>query len=145
MSKRRFLAIDPMSTFAWYDGEYLGSKKVEKDKPALSFYNIICDMMVSQHNYEAIIMEYTYFKYKNSNQILLGQRYILKIFAETYKIPLIEYSPAEIKKSFTGSGKADKKDMIKEAKKREPDTSNDHEADAVAIYHHHLKVIGEDK
>lgn len=143
IKKREYLAVDPMSYFAWYDGTYLGSMKSSKEKPASSFNNAIHDLMVSPHQYKAIIMEMTYFSYKSSNQILLGQRYILKMWAETYNIPLIEYSPKEIKKSFTGSALADKEAMIKECERRGIKVKNDHEADAVAIYYHHLGVIGE--
>lgn len=144
----RFLAIDPMSQFAAFDGEYLQTFKVNKEKPSLDFYNYILDIMLREHKYEAILMEYTYFLRGrgavlwNSQKIIDGQRWVLKMFAELYKIPLIEYSPKAIKNSFTGKGNANKKDMKNRCKELEYDIKNDHEADAIGLYYHHLKQIG---
>lgn len=54
---------------------------------------------------------------------------------------IYEYSPATIKKEFTGNGKATKKDIIKEVKRKfnlEPKAT--HDADAIAIaYTHYVK------
>lgn len=72
---------------------------------------------------------------------------IIKLAIETYnsintrQIHITEYSPATIKKEFTGSGKAKKEDIIKEVKNKFGiELKTTHEADAIAIaYTHYVK------
>lgn len=60
---------------------------------------------------------------------------IIKYSLESYpSIVLEQYSPAHIKKVFTGNGNADKKDIIKEAQSKYGiETKVTHVADAIAI------------
>lgn len=60
---------------------------------------------------------------------------IIKYCLEAFpKVIMKQYSPAHIKKVFTGNGKADKQDIIKEAKsKYGVETKITHIADAIAI------------
>lgn len=137
----KFLSIDPMTTFAWYNGDILGHHTCDKKKPAFSFYCKMLDLLRVGHGkcpYQAVVMEMTHFNYVSSQKILLGQRYILKMLTESLNIPLYEYSPASVKKSFTGSGRAEKTDIMSECGKRGIEITTHDEADAVALYHHHL-------
>lgn len=143
ISKLKILAIDPMSTFATFDGKQCNTYSVSKKKSNLSFYNKILDIFnvgKGGHKYKAIILEASNFPYIASKRIFYYQRGVIKMLCELSNIPLIEYAPISIKKSFTGKTKATKEQMIKEAKKRGFKVKNDHEADAVALYFHHLGV-----
>lgn len=138
----KILAIDPMSTFAIYDGERLETHSVNKNRPFFSFYEKILTILnigKGGNEYKVVVMEYTHFPYISSQKIINGQRAIIKMFCEFLKIPLVEYAPVAIKKSFTGNARAKKEDMIAECKKMKINVKNDHEADAVALYYHHLE------
>ena len=143
-SKLKFLAIDPMSTYATYDGKVANTYSVNKKKPFFSFYSNLVDILKIGKGgcgYNALVMEYTHFPYISSQKIMNFQRGVLKMFCEFLNIPLIEYAPTTIKKSFTGDGKSKKDKMIKECKRRGIEVKNDHEADAVALHYHHLGVL----
>lgn len=135
-----------MTKFAWYDGNIIGHHTCEKKRPAFSFYSKVLDILRIGHGgcpYKKIVIEYTYFQMRgkvlwNSQKIMDGQRYILKMLAESLNIPLIEYSPTSIKKSFTGNGRADKEDMMSECKKRGIKVETHDEADSVGLWYHHL-------
>lgn len=60
---------------------------------------------------------------------------IIKYCLEEFpSVTMKQYSPAHIKKVFTGNGKADKKDIIKEAQSKYGiETKVTHVADAIAI------------
>lgn len=63
---------------------------------------------------------------------------LIKMAAEQQRLKTFQYSPATIKKAFTGSGVADKKDIIKEVtSKFNVKTNITHEADAIAIAYTH--------
>lgn len=142
--KGKFLGVDPMSNYSFYDGITITSGAVDKKRPFLSFDFAVLNVLgigKRKNEYRAIIMEVTHFPYMASNKILYGQRAILRKYAEFLKIDFFEYSPAEIKKSFCGNGRADKEDMISKCKELDISVKNHDEADSVGIYFHHLSQL----
>lgn len=67
---------------------------------------------------------------------------IVMLHAANRDIEVIEdYTAATIKKSFTGSGKAQKEDMVAVARKAGFKVQSHDEADAIALLSHHLGTI----
>ena len=70
-------------------------------------------------------------------RILTKMLGVITIAAIHYGIAIIELSPSQIKKEFTGKGNAKKKDVVKEVKKRFPEQNildeEEDRADAIAI------------
>jgi Holliday junction resolvasome RuvABC endonuclease subunit len=67
----------------------------------------------------------------------MSMRAVLELHCEDLGIPTYGYAPASIKKSFTGSGRANKGDMKRECEKRGIEAVDDNHADAIAVFHHH--------
>lgn len=68
---------------------------------------------------------------------------VLNMYAFRRGIPCLGVGVGQIKKFWTGNGRADKDMMIKEAKKRGFDTDNDNCADALALLHYVIKKPAE--
>jgi len=75
---------------------------------------------------------------------------VIKLAATRKKVPVVEYTPMQIKKEVTGSGRADKKEMKKKVRKllkfRSPNHKKTHfddvcDALAVAICHARKSVL----
>lgn len=67
---------------------------------------------------------------------------IIKMLCELENKPIIDYSPATIKKVFTGDGRASKEDIIVEVEtKFQCKDINNHTADAIAIAYTHYAAI----
>ena len=60
---------------------------------------------------------------------------VIELFAQDHEINYRGYSPAELKKFATGKGNANKAAMIAAVSKRWGPTSDDNEADAIALMH----------
>ena len=85
---------------------------------------------------EVVAIEDTYVNINNQSSIKLAQAKAATIIATSQsKIPLVEYPAKKVKKTITGTGNADKSQMIKMIKYWLPDVSTDisDEADALAI------------
>jgi len=79
---------------------------------------------------------------------------VIRLAATRKKVPVVEYTPMQVKKEVTGSGRADKKEMKKEVRKllkfRSPNRKKTHfddvcDALAVAICHARKSVLNLDK
>ena len=68
---------------------------------------------------------------------------VLQMYAYKRGIPCNGVGVGQIKKFWTGNGRADKEMMIKEAKKRGFDTDNDNCADALALLHYVIEKPAE--
>lgn len=70
---------------------------------------------------------------RKSAYMLNGMAFTAHFAARERHLPRMEFTPTEVKKAFTGRGKASKEDMIREAVKRGYAIRNSDEADAVAV------------
>jgi len=68
---------------------------------------------------------------------------VLGMYAYKRGIPCSGVGVGQIKKFWTGNGRADKEMMIAEAKKRGFDTDNDNQADALALLHYVIEKPAE--
>ena len=103
------------------------SEKIRTDKPAQIAYE------------EAM----GFFKSASAAQIAYGFRGILMSLAAAHNIPCYGYVAPTVKKFWTGSGRADKDDMIAATLLKLPDVdlSDANQADALAILHLHLSKL----
>ena len=72
-----------------------------------------------------------------------GYLAILQMWAHERNIECVGVGVGQIKKFWTGNGRADKDMMIKEANKRGFDTDNDNCADALALLHYVIEKPAE--
>lgn len=107
-----------------------------------------------RHNIRAAIISYDIdmmaierpFVSRGSAVYLLGGlAFMAHATAREMHIPRAEFSPASVKKFFTGNGKAKKGDMIKIARHKGYDITNSDEADAVAVMMMAQSVYEKDK
>lgn len=146
MSKeKRFIAFDLGLNFGYYDGEVSGCIRVSNKKRMFSFYDTILNMLVSGRSgspYKAIVFEDAKFQKGNAIYNFNAQKGILQLLAESLNIEFIGYPPMTVKKAFCGSGRATKEDMLAKATEITGNKIKNHnEADAIGVYHTHLKEI----
>ncbi|WP_323733152.1 crossover junction endodeoxyribonuclease RuvC [Candidatus Bandiella euplotis] len=105
--------------------------------------------VVNIHTPDAAAIEDTYININNQSSIKLAQAKAAAIIAISHhKIPLVDYPAKKVKKTITGSGSADKTQVIKMIKYWLPEVTTEisDEADALAIalcYASHYKQKGE--
>lgn len=73
-------------------------------------------------------------------QILFGLLAVVHAFCEKHKIALREVSPMTIKKHWCGTGKADKKEMVKRTQQIFPLVTDHNESDSIALLNYHLET-----
>ena len=130
----KILAIDSMSTYATYDGEEAHTYSTKSACKEYSFYDNMLDV-IRRGQYDVVVFEETVFPYINSQRIMFGQLAIIKVICHGLKTKVDTMAPTQAKKLFTGSGKSKKDGMKKECDKRGIKYKNEHEADAIGIYH----------
>jgi crossover junction endodeoxyribonuclease RuvC len=107
-----------------------------------------CLEIISIYNPEAAAIEDTYINVNNQSSIKLAQAKAAAIIAISQnEIPLVEYPAKKVKKTITGTGNADKSQVIKMIRYWLPDVTTEisDEADALAIalcYASHYKYKG---
>ena len=153
----RFLGIDPGLNFTgWGVVKYKGAdsfsyvasgviKTSIKTTHAERLNQIFLKSLeiIRRYTPEVAAIEDTYVNINNQSSIKLAQAKAATIIATSQsKIPLIEYPAKKVKKTITGSGNADKSQMMKMIKYWLPDVSTkvlaplfltSDEADALAI------------
>lgn len=72
-------------------------------------------------------------RYGDAVRVLGEFQGVLKYWCENNKIEYIGFSPTEIKKFATGSGRSNKEDMLAAAKSKWPHVSDYNEADALWV------------
>ena len=147
----RILAIDPGSHlgYAIYSDGYFNTVSIQfqgTPRQKLIDFNNWLDEVVKKDYYTHFAYERPMFiKHYNMASILMGQ--IALLLTRDRHVKAYSYTPTEIKKYFTGNGKASKSDMIKKAEELlcpdiikndkeleiTPKQITSHEADALAI------------
>jgi len=133
----RILALDLGLKTGYFDNEIGGTIYSPKTDRELFFYNQMLDILVLKRHgakYDIITFEEAQFQKGVAGYIFNGQRYIINMLAQSLHIPCVGIHSMTVKKTFTGSGKAEKADMIAEAAKH-TEVVDDNHADAVAVYH----------
>ncbi len=158
----RFLGIDPGLNFTgWGVIDYKSADKFlyvasgvikasAKIPYAERLYHIFQKSLdiISIYNPEAAAIEDTYINVNNQSSIKLAQAKAAAMIAISQnKIPPVEYPAKKVKKTITGTGNADKTQMIKMIRYWLPDVTTEisDEADALAIalcYASHYKYKG---
>lgn len=72
-----------------------------------------------------------------------GYLAVLQMYAYKRCIPCSGVGVGQIKKFWTGNGRADKQMMVKEANRRGFDTDNDNQVDALALLHYVMRGVTE--
>ncbi len=134
----KILAIDSMSTYATFDGKVANTYSADKNCKEFSFYSKMIGILM-KGQYDVAVFEETRFKYVSSQRIMFGQLAILKVICHPLRTKIVTITPMEVKKLFTGSGKAKKEDMMAECDKRGIEYKNEHESDSIGIYYSYLK------
>ena len=146
----RFLGIDPGLNFTgWGVIEYKGAdsfsyiasgviKTSTKTNHPERLNQIFSQSLeiIHQYNPEVVAIEDTYVNINSQSSIKLAQAKAATIIATSQSnISLVEYPAKKVKKTITGTGNADKNQMIKMIKYWLPDVSTkvSDEADALAI------------
>ncbi len=157
--KGRFLGIDPGLNFTgWGVVEHKGTDSfsyiasgVIKTSVKTAYPERLNQIfsksleIIRIYNPEVVAIEDTYVNINNQSSIKLAQAKAATIIATSQsKTPLVEYPAKKVKKTITGTGNADKMQMIKMIKYWLPDVSTEisDEADALAIalcYTNHYK------
>lgn len=75
------------------------------------------------------------------NRVLFGMYGIVQMVCASWNIEMTHVGATEVKKFWTGSGKALKQDMVGEAHKRGFSTNDHNVADALAIYTYYMEVL----
>lgn len=125
------------------------SRPAEHDgQPFLNFHLWLREYL-RDHRPVTIVYEKAmgHFQSAGAADMCIGMRGILFMQAAYLGIPVVPYSASTIKKKWTGTGRADKDQMVIEAYRRFPELAarhaDDNECDAVATLHCHLEVTCE--
>ena len=111
------------------------SSKTEMGLRLCTIYDDL-NTVVEQYQPDLVALEKLFF-YKMSNTILVAQaRGVVMLVLAQHKVPIIEFTPAQIKQALTGHGNADKYE-VQEAVARELNLEKipkpDDAADALAV------------
>lgn len=124
---------------------YKGSTTVKPDhdgQPYLSMHKWLRGL-IAQDRPECIVYEEVYrWMSSDAARTFCAYRSQILLLAAYYDVPCRGYSPTEIKKFWTGGGKADKAAMRGAMRQRLPalgQVFDDNEVDAIAILHLHLQ------
>lgn len=78
-------------------------------------------------------------KFFHPIKILFGMLSIIESVADSFNVKIFYYSPGEIKKFWTGNGRASKQDMLNVTQKEWPGIKDHNVSDALALFIYHLK------
>ena len=120
----RILGIDPGSQATGYgvierDGAQLrhvahGTLRPRGDSPELRLhhlYRMLCEVIV-HHEPDTVAVERVFVAQSPRSALVLGQaRGVALAALGSRALPVVEYSPAEVKQAVTGSGRADKRQV----------------------------------
>ena len=152
----RILALDLATTTGWArhangitDGGHVaftrkhGRKTIADDHEGIVFLRFLrwVNERIRDDKPDVIVYERPgHFASAAAAFLACGLRGVLYTNAAHHNVPIVAYSPSELKKWATGSGKAEKPDMIAAARKLPggEDLTDDNAADALLLLHLHL-------
>lgn len=98
------------------------------------------DGFLDEKKPSVLIIERPFFR-GDCTWLLVGMAWEAHRSAEERGIPRFDYQPSTIKKFMTGNGYAKKPEMVRAARLRGHNVTNDHEADAIALLLYHRKQV----
>ena len=101
--------------------------------------NLIVDLRQQNRNVTVFIEKPHAGQYFHAVKILFGLMGVLEMVCHRFKVPYIYYSPATIKRMWTGSGRATKAEMLKQTQKNGFDVKDHNVADAIALLHYGIQ------
>lgn len=114
-------------------GHYIIPKKYDYDGIKFFHFSVWVQEMIRRHKPEAIAIEKPFVR-GYSTFYLFGLCAVAEAIAASFDVPIVKVTPNTIKKSFTGSGKASKLDMLNRALEKGYNVTVDDEADAIALH-----------
>lgn len=116
------------------------SKTLPHEKRLSQLYDLL-DLLVKSHQPDVAVMENLFFNTNATTAFAIGQaKGVVKLVLAQEKIPIVEYTPLQVKMALTGYGRADKnqiqqmvKTILKLPKILVPDDVSD--AAAIALTH----------
>ncbi len=100
--------------------------------------------VIQEFNPEALVTEKLFFSANKTSALLVAEaRGVILYTGSTSKLPIFEYSPADIKIAITGYGRSEKHqmiDMVKKLIRVDSNTNSDDEFDAIAIGLTHFAI-----
>lgn len=154
----KILALDLATKTGYYDGETADVVEFRKDKRAVEFYAWL-EFMLRQGKFDAVVFENAFRQPGKAAEIFQQFKTVCILVCTKFGVKLEYENPTTIKKSFTGSGKATKEEIIKKVldmgvklpytvptrgKNRGERVYDDNAADAVAIYETYNKRVKDD-
>lgn len=153
------LGIDPGTAQTGYgiiDCSKEGLKKIDhgtiktsvNDHPPqrLKSIHLQITKVLQEHKPKVMVIESLFFNVNAKSASAVGQAIgVVKLAAAQKKIQVLEYSPLRIKKELTGKGRADKKEIQSEVRKRlrlRKIPRPTHAADALAVAICHWQTKG---
>lgn len=153
----RILALDLGTTSGYFDGvEDPAVYTLDKTCRAIDLYQWLYGKIRvngSQKRYDTIVIENAICQMAFANEVFLELKTIVKLLCAQHGIKMVQIAPTRIKKIFTGSGTAEKEDVIKKVlemglplpnriltrgKNKGNRVYDSNAADAVAVYHTYL-------
>ena len=141
------LALDTGGLTGWalcyqkktYSGTQTFKKlKCDDNGVILTFFRSWFENMIRLYNIQTVIYEMPHLRGAGT-QILIGYVTIIQQICSLWGIQWIEIHSATLKKFATGSGKADKKEMMIAAKERKWKFETDDECDALWLLDYVIK------
>jgi len=101
-----------------------------------------CARLIQTHQPDAVVLERLYFSTNQKTAMQVAEvRGALLFVARSAKLPIFEYTPAQVKSATTGWGRSDKRAvalMMRRLLRLEKEIEHDDEYDAIAIGLTHL-------
>lgn len=134
---KNLLALDIATNMGWCVHDGGGTVNLKKGFSKNRLYEIywfLNDMHLS-YNLDTIAVERIAGQHKQALIVMAMLRGVVEFFAYKHGIDVIEFSPGEIKKYYTGNGRASKEMMIEQYIKINNEMpQDDNHADAHAIF-----------
>lgn len=137
--------------FELVDFGWIKTDKKESPEKRLKAIHQKVKKIIDDHRPDVLAIERLFFATNAKTVIAVSQAHgVIMLAAATKKVPIVEYTPMEVKFIVSGSGKADKKTMKKKVRKllsfRSPKKKKTHfddvcDALAVAICHAKKSVL----
>lgn len=139
------IAFDLGLTFGWFDGKVGGSVFIGKEKRMFNFYKTVLDMIlkINKEGQRIDVIAFEDAKFQQGNAIynFNGQKAILELISDSLNIKLVPVPVGTVKKYITGSGKAEKEQMISSVEAMGYEVKDSNHADAIGVYFTYKNLI----
>jgi Holliday junction resolvasome RuvABC endonuclease subunit len=106
----------------------------------LKLFNWVESMVTNGHVLDVVVEKPHASQMFKAVEILFGLLAVVYSVCDKHQIPIRTVSPMTIKKFWTGTGKSDKKAMVKKTQEMYPAVVDHNVSDAIALLHYHLET-----